>query len=264
LNGCPYCYARKLANGRLKTRYLNASKLPKDKGILADSYPTRDPFYPRFWPERLEKIRAIKKPTGIFLDDMSDWIGDYWPEEQTRQELQLMRDCPQHRFYTLTKQAQNLLKWDFPENCWIGVTATNTKAYIDASEHLANVKATVKYISFEPLLERIDCFRLPPLLHSRISWLIIGACTGTIEDIKIVNYKHRDKGLMPMPYGRKWTLQPPIAWLKEIVEAADKAGVKVFLKDNLKPFLKYPIEYRWAFTENRGFYKLRQEMPSGR
>ena len=40
-----------------------------------------------------------------------------------------------------------------------------------------------------------------------------------------------------MKYGRRWTFQPKIEWVKEIVEACDKAGIKIFMKDNLRPLI---------------------------
>ena len=59
---------------------------------------------------------------------------------------------------------------------------------------------------------------------------------------------------------------PKIEWIKEIVEAADKAGVPVFLKNNLEPLLvtvKNDQKYAplWA---NGGYGNLRQEFPNGR
>jgi len=122
---------------------------------------------------------------------------------------------------------------------------------------LSEIKAEVKYISFEPLLSRI------PLLANALSdidWLIIGACTGSLEDIKRTNYIYKDTdGLMPLPYGKKWTLQPKIEWVEELVEAADKAGISVFLKDNLEPLFEpyYELGYPWAYK----WSSLRQEMP---
>jgi hypothetical protein len=43
---------------------------------------------------------------------------------------------------------------------------------------------------------------------------------------------------------------PEIEWVREIVEAADKARIPVFLKDNLRPLLSYPKDL-WAFTKGR-------------
>jgi hypothetical protein len=234
---------------RLKQRYLankNIAKLPfpqgGEYGISHLAEALRDPFYPRFWPERLEEIKKLRKPTGIFLDDMSDWMGDYWPEEWTEMELQVMRDNQQHRFYTLTKQPQNLPQWEFPTNCWVGVTATNSDLFAYAVNELMKIQATIKYISIEPLLnwKRLNI----STWLKQINWLIIGACTGT--KVEMTELVRKYPALTLMPFGNKWTAQPPIEWIQEIVEAADKAGIPVFQKDNLKPLL----------GEN-----LRQELP---
>ena len=178
-----------------------------------------------------------------------------------------MRDCPQHRFYTLTKQPQNLPQWEFPDNCWVGVTATNRQKWFDAIWELLDVQASVKFISFEPLLDwtylaketgnhqqfTADWFR-----KSGINWVIIGACTGTKPDMEALIKRYPQLTLMP--WGKKWTAQPPILWVDEIVEAADRAGVKVFLKNNLKPLLKVG---GWEIGEHKWITELRQEMPIG-
>jgi hypothetical protein len=229
-----------------------------------------DTFYPRWWPEHLDKIRGLKKPTGIFLDDMSDWMWDGWPEEWTRQELQVMRDCPQHRFYTLTKQPQRLPEFSpFPNNCFIGVTITNQNPLSDSLRALIDVEAKTKFLSFEPLLGEINVSFYP----DEIQGLIIGACTGTyselwhlaerlpLEDagfVRAMRIKELSRG--------KYTLQPKIEWVREIVEAAGKAGIRVFLKDNLRPLLipedcselNYLTEDIFWASEKA---QLRQEMP---
>ncbi|HUW46158.1 MAG TPA: DUF5131 family protein [Dehalococcoidia bacterium] len=258
LGGMFPCYAFKLANGRLKQRYLNHQIFPV--GVFDDEFysaqPLTDPFYPRWWSGRLKEPYQIKKPAGFFLDDMSDWMGDYWPKEWTEQELQMMRDNPQHRIYTLTKQPQNLIKFSpFPDNCWVGVTATEQYQFVRAVSELRFIEAPIKYLSFEPLLAHIPM--LPEALTlAGINWVIIGAVTGNLEDIK--KMLGRTPQLTPMPFGKRWTLQPKIEWVEEIVRACGKAGIPVFLKDNLKPLFKMGETYSWA-TSTLGF--LRQEMP---
>jgi len=241
------CYAYRLAHGRLKSLYLaNPNGLPKDKGILAGSYPTRDPFYPRFWEERFWDLynasSELTKPRGIFVCDMSDLFGIGVPEEWTRQVIHDIGQVKHHRFYLLTKQPQNLIKWTFPDNCWVGVTVCNDNMLSSAILYLHNIKAKVKYISFEPLLGQMKDLSFT-LKYSRIvDWLIIGAQTK--------------------PYK-----PPDISWVGEIVEAADKAGVKVFLKDNLRPLLIDDKGYPHAGVElldrviETGTWQLRQEMP---
>ena len=94
----------------------------------------------------------------------------------------------------------------------------------------------MKFISFEPLLSGMP-FDICAIENSNINWLIIGAQT---------------------PYSQKTA--PKIEWVKEIVEAADNAGIPVFLKDNLKPVFngkEYPFLVGWE--NNPG--ELRQELP---
>ena len=259
------CYAYRLANGRLKNRYL-ANKNTATQNYDEDSYP----FYPRFWAERLEEFgRPVKagvgigyydrKPKGIFVCDMGELFGDWIPRHWQTQIFGAIQMNPQHRFYLLTKQPQNLIKFSpFPDNCWVGVTATNQGMYDSAVYHLNHIEASVKYISIEPLLSHIH---LPN--YRDVDWVIIGAMTGFH-----IPFEYRNIELEHMPWGRGWAFQPKIEWVDEIVRAADKAGVKVFLKNNLKPLLLSnkgfgnvsPGSLIERVIET-GLYKLRQEMP---
>ena len=62
---------------------------------------------------------------------------------------------------------------------------------------------------------------------------------------------------------------PKIEWVQEIVESCDKAGIPVFLKDNLKPLLAtngLQDNCFWEDCRDEGGFeplhmKLRQEMP---
>jgi len=285
LGGLFPCYAFKVAHARLKPLYLANSNWchwnPPENGYY-------DPFYPRFWENRLLTVPARPdtepKGKGIFLDDMSDWMLDCWRSDQTRAELQMMREHPWHRFYTLTKQPQNLIKFlPFPDNCWVGVTATNDATYMAALEGLRDITAKVKFISFEPLLEEVinnnrDHGFCNLLSFCFINWLIIGACTGTKKDMEELCRRYPNLILIHWR-GNIWTAQPKIEDLMEIVEAADKAGIPVFLKDNLKPLFgvmtsvdvinygnlnkSYLLE-EITFNEDNQIiaHKLRQELPS--
>lgn len=277
LNGCSYCYARKLANGRLKQRYLanrNISPAHASQGAYNKALTYGNSFYPRFWSSRLEishhfrfhrfKDRQRYRDRGIFVCDMSDLFGDWIPREWQEQVFQQIKECPNDRFYLLTKQPQNLIKWSpFPDNCWVGVTATDASMCYDAMDGLYHIKAKMKYISFEPVLDRMnggecdDTYRLDGMKEAGIKWVIIGSQTN--------------------PYK-----SPKLEWVQEIIEAADKAGISVFLKNNLYPLFNVKtqkdafnlhINYPWAFKETklkgendkveyRGrVISLRQEMP---
>jgi len=231
LNGCPYCYARKLANGRLKPLYLaNAnispldekgslcSKAGPDLGGLRALRHSGDPFYPRFWPKRWLDLRW-QSPRGIFVCDMGELFGDWIPREWQEKVFDCIKCYPKCRFYLLTKQPQNLPKFSpFPENCFVGITVTSQKMLEPALNYLYQIVAKVKYISFEPLLGPIKVWHSSKTndndftIGGGIDWVIIGAQTK--------------------PYK-----PPEISWVEEIVKACDKAGAKVFQKDNLKPLL---------------------------
>lgn len=235
LGGLFPCYAFKLANGRLSTLYLKNSSWEEHYREQLN-----DPFYPRFWPERLYDFGGWREsPKGIFVCDMGELFGDWIPKEWQEQIFSRIKLCPQHRFYLLTKQPQNLIKFSpFPDNCQVGVTATDARMFKQAIEGLSDIKAKVKYVSLEPMLERIYhelyiCQDMVDKLVTYVDWLIIGAQTK--------------------PYK-----PPKIEWIEEIVRAADRAGIKVFLKDNLKPFLdRVPTRIVYQY----GSGKLRQEVP---
>lgn len=266
------CYAYKLAHGRLKARYLaNHNTRPSEwlsEDIPKNATPT-DPFYPRFWEERLnemvkrndrlhydgDKRMYPVEPQGIFVCDMGDLFGKGIPEKWTERVLdEIWGNKGYDRFYLLTKQPQNLVKWSpFPDNCWVGVTATTFPAMIEATKWLAGVKAKVKYLSLEPLLDW-DLYgvkTLPGRLwkHAGIAWLIIGACTGTAKDIDLLCDRQPDLDVKLQTVGNKFVALPKLQWVQEIVEAADKASIPVFLKTNLLPL----------FSEG----EIRQEMPGG-
>ena len=236
LNGCEYCYARRLANTRLFKHYTSnpntAPVFSDGKGISTDLADTMDPFYPRFWPGKLEQPLKRTKPAGIFTCDMSDLFGIGIPEQWTWSVLNFIERCPQHRFYLLTKQPQNLAKFSpFPDNCWVGVSATDASMFTRAWAGLKGIQASVKFVSMEPLLKWDMSTKDTEftLQTAGINWAIIGAQT-------------------------KPTIMPKIEWVREIVEACDKAGVPVFLKDSLIPLLHKPENLDWLPN-------YRQEMP---
>jgi len=225
LAGCGYCYARKLANGRLKARILANRNLPSDNEPNHKQH-LANPFYPRFWPERLKELQKEKSwasgarvtrrrdatPKGIFACNMCDFFGDWVPYDWQKQILKVVRANPRHRFYFLTKQPQNVPKFSpFPDNCWIGVTVSDSLMAVSAwKTYFDKFRAKVKFISFEPLLEDLGGFAAMNI--RKADWVIIGSQTK--------------------PYK-----PPKIEWVRALVECADECGKPVFLKDNLRPLL---------------------------
>jgi len=235
LNGCKYCYARKLANGRLRKRYLANKNLARwheptlgEYGFSALSRALSDPFYPRFWPDRLKDLPTNvavhvpwSKSLGIFVCDMGELFGDWIPKEWQERIFETIKHYSWHRFYLLTKQPQNLAKFSpFPDNCWVGVTATNTDTFFRATMILAEIQASIKFISLEPLLNWESNYTQGEAFeYAEISWLIIGCQTP------------------PSP-----ETMPKFEWVEEIVNAADRVGTPVFIKPPLSDIMDYHRE----------------------
>jgi protein gp37 len=199
---CYYCYAKRLAHGRLRHLYLaNRSYFVGNES---------DPFAPRFWPNRLDEPAHLHTPSKIFVCSQGELFGDWVPESWQRAVYNIILANGQHTFQLLTHQPQNLVSWPaFPPNTWVGATATNAQDLLRASLYLHTIKAPVRFASIEPLLSPIDTFDLAGL-----DWVIVGAQTG------------------PSPR------TPNSQWVQNILDAADRLSLPVFLKRNLR----WPIE----------------------
>lgn len=212
-------------------------------------------FAPKLYPEALLSPLGLKKPSVIGVNLMGDLFGDwvnpdmivhpedaYRPNKYTSEARnwslnilikQIITDLTQHAFLFLTKAPWNLHRWDpFPDNVWVGVSVCGGGMLDRAGYYLTQISAKNRFLSIEPLLERALAYFGKP----GINWLIIGAMSGSKAALEKVNQEYPDLTLMPD--GSKWTLQPKIEWVEEIVAAADKAGAPVFLKDNLKPLFR--------------------------
>ena len=203
---CPYCYAKRESDGRCHKRDLEGKSI--EVGHEGES------FYPRLHFRRLSDLLSAPKGAGVFVCDRSDWAAPYWPEWCQRELLHIAVRRPDIRLYLLTKQPEQLLKFSpFPPNCYVGVSATNQQQWLDAQCKLDFIKAKVKFVSIEPLLEHIliSSYDLKGY-GGPIDWLILGSQT-------------------------KPTLHPPAGAVEEIISAADKAGIPVFVKPPLSEYL---------------------------
>ena len=168
-----------------------------------------------FWYPGIKGKPGDRYFVGSTMELFGIWIEKWWLENI----FMWVNSYPQRTFIFLTKQPQNLIKWSpFPENCQVGCTVISQFYLSEALERLRFIEAAVKFISFEPLLGEIhgyDGFSLSYLLEMNgINGVIIGRQT---------------------PISAK--AQPKIEWIQEIIEAADKAEIPIFLKDNLKSLL---------------------------
>lgn len=225
---CPYCYARRM--------YLN----PFYKNL----YQNREI---RFDPNVMLDTGNISKPSRIFVGSTMELFGKWVRPDWMKSIFDWVKtDIGVHTYIFLTKQPQNLPRWSpFPENSWIGVSAVNLSKWKEAIHYLSQVKAGARFISAEPLLGEMPFNEgSTARMKDTLDWLIIGCQT---------------------PASAKTA--PKIEWLQEIVKAADRARVPVFLKDNLN---KVPnLHDEKTYTECPNLFSigadyafnLRQEFP---
>ncbi|MBA7671114.1 hypothetical protein ES703_79265 [subsurface metagenome] len=86
--------------------------------------------------------------------------------------------------------------------------------------------------------------------------------TGTKKDIMELHQSYPK--LTPMPWGKRWTLQPKVEWVEEVTDACGRAGISLFLKDNLEPILPEESPYYEVIDEDPMLTpRLRQKLPNG-
>jgi protein gp37 len=176
--GCPYCYAKKIYQ-----RF--------NPDIPFDEISNRD--------ERLEQPLKVKKPSKIFVGSMSDI--EYWSVAQMNNVLNIVRKCPHHTFLFLTKSGETYGKYDFPINCWLGVTSVNERYCFKIRK---DNEKNIKFLSIEPLLMKWSGY----WLNSFIDWVIVGGLSP--------KGVHKDE------------------WIEKIIKEARRLNIPVFLKNNLK------------------------------
>jgi protein gp37 len=178
-------------------------------------------FAHHYWhPARLEEPLRLKQPARIFLDSMSDLMGAWVPDAQVQAVLDICREANWHDFQLLTKNAPRLLKFKFPPNVWVGVSAPPSEMFGKplslrqqqrmarrAMDILRVVDVPVRWMSIEPLSFDI-ADALGPALP--LDWAVIGAASN----------------------GRS-LYQPRPAWVRNLLYRCDSNRVPVFFKGNL-------------------------------
>jgi protein gp37 len=191
--GCRFCYAERMAK-RLQSigvkQYRNGFKLTLAPHVLNE---------PLKW----------RRPRMVFVNSMSDLFHPDVPLKYIRRVFDVMAVTPQHTYQVLTKRAHRLSelapKLAWKPNIWMGVSV-ESKDTIFRIDKLAKAEASVRFVSFEPLLGPVGN---PDLTH--ISWVIVGGESG--------------------PHAR------PImkSWIESILTTCRDANVPFFFKQWGKP-----------------------------
>lgn len=158
--GCKYCYAERMAKRLEKIgveRYKNGFTLALHEDVLE---------LPLSW----------KTPKIIFVNSMSDLFHENVPFDFIQKVFNVMEKAHWHTFQILTKRSERLkllapmLEW--PDNVWMGVSIESQK-YVYRIDDLRIVPSAVRFLSVEPLINRINTMNL-----KGIDWVIVGGESG--------------------------------------------------------------------------------------
>jgi protein gp37 len=170
--GCTNCYAMRLA------ARLDAMGHSKYRGL------TRKSGGRAVWTGKIrldEASLAIPKswrqPRRVFVNSMSDLLHDDVPVEFIRRVWSTMQATPRHTYQILTKRPERMADvlrsgFEILPNVWLGTSVEDARV-LDRIDHLRDVPAAIRFVSFEPLIGSVAGCNL-----SGIHWAIVGGESG--------------------------------------------------------------------------------------
>lgn len=171
--GCKNCYAMRMA-ARLQAmgheKYADLTKRTKRGAVWTDKV--------RCHEASVDIPLTWKKPQRVFVNSMSDLFHADVPDDFVRRIWGVMALTPQHQYQILTKRPQRmaeLLHQIAPKplnNVWLGTSVEDSRV-VDRIDHLRDVPASIRFISFEPLIGDVGRLNL-----SEIHWAIVGGESG--------------------------------------------------------------------------------------
>lgn len=191
--GCKHCYASTFAE-----RFRGVPGHPYEQG-----------FDLRLVPNKLLDPLSLSASRMIFVNSMSDLFHSDIPDSYVIQVAEVMMQAKWHTFQLLTKRAERLRKMlsgplkfaADASHIWWGVSVENTKHGLPRIEQLRKAKATMKFLSVEPLIEDLG-----ELNFSGLNWVIVGGESGP--------------GARPMKE----------EWVKNVLKSCRKHKVPFFFK----------------------------------
>ena len=162
--GCDNCYAE-----RFSERFRGVPGHPFENG-----------FDLTLRPSRLTQPLSWKAPRRVFVNSMSDLFHKEVPRPFIDRVFDTMEKANWHTFQVLTKRSSLLTRYLnrryrttlAPSHIWLGVSVEDAKNVVRI-RHLRAARATVKFVSFEPLIGAVGEIDL-----SGIDWAIVGGESG--------------------------------------------------------------------------------------
>lgn len=177
-------------------------------------------FYPVFHSGRLNEPLKIKGSKTIFTCHTGDMWGNWVREDNIKMIMEIIKQCPQHRFLMLTKNPSRMRRFftnqNIPENVWLGTSVTKNDELHRIAELPLKSKGGKRWVSFEPLLESIDMQRYAlglKLKQAGIDWVVIGQQTNP-------------------------NISPNLGVFMSVFRESQLLNIPIFIKNNLKDFLQ--------------------------
>lgn len=162
--GCDHCYAARFAE--------------RFRGVAGHAY--SQGFDLKIHEHRMEEPLRWRKPRYVFVNSMSDLFHTEVKKNVVDKVFDVMESTPRHTYQVLTKRSGRMQKYvktrygnrGGPEHIWCGVSVEDRERQCRIG-HLRQTPAAVRFLSVEPLLERLD-----PLELTGIDWVIVGGESG--------------------------------------------------------------------------------------
>jgi len=184
LNGCPFCYAKKIAErfgkdlspagcGVAERREPMYHETKNGKWAIAP-YPFG--FRPTFHRYRLDEPQKIKNPQRIFVVSMGDLFGPWVPDEWIVSVFEACKKAPQHKYMFLTKFPERYVELarkkllPILDNFWYGQSKSEGDVFSQYGSYH-------QFVSAEPLFGVVNPYGF--------ELVILGAETGNRKEKKL-------------------------------------------------------------------------------
>lgn len=171
--GCTNCYAMRMAS-RLQSmglsNYRDTTRKSGKRAVWTGNIILNE--------RMVDAPLTWRKPKMVFVNSMSDLFQESVPSSFIERVWETMESAHWHIFQILTKRPKNMEKvireLSLPklENVWLGTSVENSN-YNFRIDHLREIDAAVRFISFEPLIGSVG----HPDLNG-IDWAIVGGESG--------------------------------------------------------------------------------------
>jgi len=209
-DGCKHCYAETLTTNRMGLHVwgppATTSRQPV-KSIWANL---------RKWDAQAMSgavsVQGAGKPLLVFTGSLMDWAENHPILDAQRVRMwEAIRNNPRLHFQMLTKRPERirqLLPADWGNgypNVWLGTSIEDMRV-AQRADHLRDIPAVVRFISYEPALGPLDGINL-----RGIDWVIYGGESGP-------GYREHD-----------------LAWPRAMEKKCAAEGVAFFFKQSAAP-----------------------------